>query len=139
MIIVLLPDIVNASNHTKYAFLSNQKCEIQPIVINLHPNEYCQELHCSQFAVKLDRCVESCNTLRDLFSKVCVPNKMKDLNIHVSNMIAGENQSKILTKEISCECKCKFNGRKCNSNQKWNHDKCECECKKHNICEKDYI
>ena len=40
---------------------------------------------------------------------------------------------------ISCECKCKFDGRKCNSNQKWNIDKCPCEFKKHNICEKDYI
>ena len=29
----------------KDVFLSNQKCEIQPTVINLHPNEYSQELH----------------------------------------------------------------------------------------------
>ena len=38
-----------------------------------------------------------------------------------------------------CECKCKFDGRKCDSNQKWNNDKCQCECKKNHICEKDYI
>ena len=38
-----------------------------------------------------------------------------------------------------CECKCKFDGRKCNSDQKWINDKCRCECKKHDICEKDYI
>ena len=24
---------------------------------------------------------------------------------------------------------CNFGGRKCNSNQKWNNDKCWCECK----------
>ena len=47
--------------------------------------------------------------------------------------------NQILTKHISCECKCKFDGKKCNSNQKWNNDKCWCECKKHHICEKDYI
>ena len=29
-------------------------------------------------------------------------------------MITGKNESKILTKDISCECKCKFYGRKCN-------------------------
>ena len=28
---------------------------------NLHPNEYCQEFHNYPCAVKLDRCVESCN------------------------------------------------------------------------------
>ena len=31
-------------------------------------------------------------------------------------MITGKNESKVLTKEISCKCKCKFDGRKCNSN-----------------------
>ena len=36
----LLISIANASNHTKFMSLSNQKCMIQPILINLHPNEY---------------------------------------------------------------------------------------------------
>ena len=31
---------------------------------------------------------------------------------------------KTLTKHISCECKCKFDSRKCNSDQWWNNDKC---------------
>ena len=30
--------VVNASSHAKCVFLSNQKCEIQPTFINLHPN-----------------------------------------------------------------------------------------------------
>ena len=108
--------IVN--QHTKCVSLSNQKCEIQPTLINLHPNEYSEELHCYPFAVKLDRCVGSCNTLNDLSNKACVLNKIKDLNIHVFNMITGKSESKILTKHISCKCKGKFDGRKCNSNQK---------------------
>ena len=43
--IVLLTSIVDASNHTKCASLSNQKCKIQPTLIKLHPNEYSEELH----------------------------------------------------------------------------------------------
>ena len=31
---------------------------------------------------------------------------------------------------MSCECKCKFDEEKCNSNQKWKNDKCWCDCKK---------
>ena len=27
----------------------------------------------------------------------------------------------------------------CNSNQNWNNNKYWCQCKKHHICEKDYI
>ena len=44
MFIVLLTKIVNASNHTKFVSLSNQKCGIQSTLTNLHPNEYSQEL-----------------------------------------------------------------------------------------------
>ena len=35
-------------------------------------------------------------------------------------MITGIDKSKTLTKHISCECKCKFDGRKYNSDQWWN-------------------
>ena len=51
-------------------------------------------------------------------------------------MITGINESKTLTKHISCECKCRFNKRKCNSDQWWNNDKCQCECKNRQLCEK---
>ena len=49
----LLSSIVDASNQTKFISLSNQKCKIQPTLINLHPNEYSQEFHYYPFAVKL--------------------------------------------------------------------------------------
>ena len=39
----LLIGIVYACDHTKYVSLSNQKCMIQSILINLYPNEYSQE------------------------------------------------------------------------------------------------
>ena len=40
--IVILSNRVNVSNHTKCVSLSNQKCELQPTLINLHPNECSQ-------------------------------------------------------------------------------------------------
>ena len=49
-------------------------------------------------------------------NKVCVPKFVP--NLSVFNVITAINESKILTKHILCECKCKFDGRKCNSNQK---------------------
>ena len=45
MIFVLLSNIVNGSSHTKCVLLSNQKCMIQPTLINLHPNEYSHGFH----------------------------------------------------------------------------------------------
>ena len=42
-------------------------------------------------------------------------------------MITGNNECKTLTKHIACEYKCRFDGKKYNSNQNWNNDKCWCE------------
>ena len=114
----LLTGLGNRSNHTKCISLRNQKCMIQPIFINLHPNEHSQEFHYCSFAVKLDRYVGSCNTLNDLFNKVYVAKKTEDLNLSVFSMIRGIKESKALTKHISCRCKCRFDGRKYNSD-KW--------------------
>ena len=55
------------------------------------------------------------------------------------NIIVGIDGLKILTKNISSDCKCKSDGRKCNSDQWWKNDKYQCECKKRHACEKDYI
>ena len=117
MFIVLLSNIVNGSNHAKCVSLSNPKCMTQPTLINLHPSECSQEFHYYPLAVKLDRCVRSCNTLNDLYNKVYVPNETNNLNLRMFNMITEINESKTLTKHILCECKCKFDGRKCNPDQ----------------------
>ena len=85
----------------------------QPTLINLYSNEYSQEFHYYPFAVKLDRCIGSFDTLNDLSNKACIPNKTEDLNLSVFNIITGINESKALTKQISCECKCNFDGTKC--------------------------
>ena len=54
-------------------------------------------------------------------------------------MITGINESKTLTKHISCKCKYTFHGRNWDWNQSWNNDKFWSKCKKHHIFEKDYI
>ena len=84
--------LVNGFNHTKCVSLTNQKCKIQPILINLHPNEYSQDFHCYPFVVKLDGCAGSCNTLNNLCNRVFMTNKTEDLNRSVFNMITGINE-----------------------------------------------
>ena len=103
MFIGLLTNVFNASNPTKCVSFNNQQCMTQPSLINLHPNEYNQELHYYLTMANSERCVGSCNTINDLFNKVYVPNKTKDLNLSVYKMITGINQSKTLRKHISCK------------------------------------
>ena len=57
LFIGLLTCVINSSNHTKCASQNNYQCMAQPTLVNLHPNEYRQGLHCYQCAVNLDRCV----------------------------------------------------------------------------------
>ena len=77
--IVLAASTVNASNHTKRVCLSNQKYEVQPSLINLHPNEYNHELHYYPFVVKLDKCAGSCHTWIKNFNKIYhAKNHIKD-------------------------------------------------------------
>ena len=130
----LLTALVNGSNLTKCMSLSHQRFIIQSTIINLYTNDYSQEFH----YYPLDRCVRSCDTQSHSSDKVCIPNKT-DLNSRVLNMITGINDLKTLTKHISCECKCRFDGRKCNSDHWWNKDKYRCECKKCCVCEKDCV
>ena len=61
------------------------------------------------------------------------------MNLSVFSLIIGITELKTLTKHISCECNCRFDERKCNSDQWWNNDRCWCKCKKRHVCEKNYI
>ena len=76
-------------------------------LIDSNPDEYNQRLHYYPFMVNLDRCNESCNTLDDPPGRIC--------GINTFTMITRVNESNSLTK--------------CNSNQKWNNNKCRCQCK----------
>ena len=59
--------------------------------------------------VSLDKYKGSCNTPDDFSCRICVLNKTEDVNLH-----------------ISCNCKSKSCGRKCNFNEKWNKDTIRC-------------
>ena len=54
-----IPNITNLATTPALTAVENKT----PTLINLHPNEYSQELCYYQFSVKLARSVESCNTL----------------------------------------------------------------------------
>ena len=138
MFMGLLINVDNVSNHKKCILLSSQKCQIQLTFTNLHPNEYNQQLNYYTFTAKLDKYVGGCNRPMIYLTKYVFQIK-QDLNINVFNMLTGINESKTLTKHISCKYKCKSYGTNCDSNQWWHNDKCQCECKKCHVCEKDYV
>ena len=103
----LLISIVNTSNHTKCVSLSNQKVwfNLLLLIYILMYSLVSQECHYYSLAVKLERYVGSCNTLNGFSNKVYVPNKTEGSNRSNFNVITGINESKTLTKYISCKFK----------------------------------
>ena len=91
-------EILSLSLKLIITILNNEQCLTQLTYINVHTNEYIEELSYYSFAVKLDRWMKSCNILNDVSNEICVPNKTADLNLSVFNEITGINQVKILTK-----------------------------------------
>ena len=114
--------------------LIDETCMVKSTVIDLNP----VKLKYYRFMVSLDKCNGIGNSGNDFSTKICVQSKIKDINVKVINMITDRNEAKTMAKQISCDCKCKFNSKTCNSNQKWNNETCHCECKNYCTCKKDY-
>ena len=108
------------------SFLNGEPCMVRPTLIDMNPVEF-------KYYPFVIRCTGSCNVLPP---KICIPKETKDIYVKAFNMITNKNEAKLMTKHISCDCKCKFNSTTCNSNQKWNNETCQCECKSHRKCEK---
>ena len=89
--------------------MNNQSFKVRQMLINFNPSEF----HYHRFIISIDRCNESCNTAEDPFCRMCISDKLEDVNLKVFNMIKTINESKTLGKQISCECRYEFDGRKC--------------------------
>ena len=71
-----------------------------------------------------------------------VPDVFKNMNIKVFNLMSRTNETKRVKWHERCKCKCRLNVSVCNSNQRWNNDKCRFECKElieKEICDKGFI
>ena len=88
---------------------------------------------------RYDKCNESCSTQNVSSNKICTLNKTEDVNGKMFSMIRRKTESNLLTEHISCDCKCRFDTKKCNLNLIWNNDQCRCQCKrplKEYLCKK---
>ena len=75
-------------------------------------------------------CSGSCNSINNLYAKLCVSDVVKDLNVKVFNVMSMTNETMHIKWHETCKCKCKLDKSVCNNKQRWNENKCTCECKK---------
>ena len=66
------------------------------------------------FSIKVNKCSGSCNNINIPYTKLCVPDTVKDINVKVFNLMSWSNQTKNIEWHKTCKCKYRSNGMKIN-------------------------
>ena len=87
------------------------------------------------YKINVDRCIGSCNNITDPYSKVCVPDVVKNISVKVFDLISQQNELRDIEFHESCKCDCLLNETVCNDKQIWDGNNCKCECLKIEDCD----
>ena len=117
---------------------NNPECKGRPEVININSNEPLFY----PYSILVSKCSGSCNNINDPFTRLCVADVVKGINVKVFNLMSRTNETRYITWHGTCSCKCRLYASVCKNKQRWNNDKCRCECKElvdKGICDKGLI
>ena len=81
------------------------------------------------YRIKVNKCSGSCNEFNEPYSKLCVPDVVKNMNVEVFNLKSRTNEKRHIKQNETCKCKCTLDASVCTKKQRWNNDKCRCEWK----------
>ena len=116
MLFSSLPNV----NSLECVSLKNQKCKVRPEIVDINSNNPIFY----PFSIKVNKCNGNCNNINDPYANICVPDTVKDLNVIVFNLMSRTNETRHIKWHENCKCICRLDGIICNSNQRWNEDKC---------------
>ena len=68
-------------------FKSISLCQTRPTIVYVNSDE----TPFYSFTTSIDKCVGSCNTINDPYDQFCVPNKVKNMNLKVCNLMSEVN------------------------------------------------
>ena len=125
-------------NFLECVSMNNQECKIRSEIINVKTNEPMFY----PYSITINKCKGSCNTINDPYTKLCVSNTIKNINVKVFNLMSRTNETRHIEWHKSCKCKCRLDASVCNNKQRWNEDKRRCECKElidKGMCDKEFI
>ena len=111
--------------------MNNQLCKVRPQIVNVNGNDPVF----FPFSIKASKCSGSCGNINNPYTKLCVPDVVKNLNVKVLTLMSRTNET------CKCKCKCRLDASVCNNKQRWNDDKCRCECTElidKGVCDKGF-
>ena len=80
---------ISSVNLLKCVSVNNQECKIRPEIININSNE----LLLYSYSIKINKCSGNCNNINDPYSKMCVPDAVKNMNVKVFNLMSRTNET----------------------------------------------
>ena len=105
--------------------MNNQECKVRPNIINVNSNEPAFY----PFSIKTSKCSGSCNNINHSYTKLCVTDVVKSLNVKVFNLMPRTNETRHIEWHETCKYECRLDASVCNNKQRWNDNKCRYECK----------
>ena len=73
-------------NSLKCVLTKNQECKVREVIIN---NDYMLY----PFITKVNRCNGNCNNISNPYSRVCVPNVVKNITAKVFDLMSWKNKT----------------------------------------------
>ena len=116
---------LSSVNPLKCISMKNQEWKVRPEIVNISRNNPIFY----PFSIMTNKCSGNCNDINDPYSKICVPDVFKNLNVKVFNLLSRTNETRNIKLHKTCKCICRLDKIICNNKQRWNKDKCRCECK----------
>ena len=94
--------------------MKNQKCKIRPKIININSNNPIFY----PFIIKINKCSGNCNNINNPYSKVCVRDVIKELNVKVFNLMSRANETRFIKWYEKCKCECRLDAIISNNKQR---------------------
>ena len=100
---------VSNMNPLKCVSMNNQECRKRPEIINIKSNESIFY----PYSIKVNKWNGSCNNINDPYSKLCVPDNDKNINLIVFNLISRANETRHIKLHKTCKCECRLDAIIC--------------------------
>ena len=110
-IILGLTVISDITGALKCILIKNQQCKVRPKIVDVCSNNPIFY----PFSVKVNRCSGNCNSINDLYARICVPDIVKNINEKVFNLMSLTNETRSIKWHETCKCICRLNEIICNN------------------------
>ena len=89
--LTILSNFTNVSSALNCISMKNQECKTRLQVFHINSNNPIFY----PFSIKISKCSGNCNNINNPYSKICVPDIIKNLNVEVFNLMSRTNETKM--------------------------------------------